>query len=198
MGKNPRFRVPSGEDLRRLRLEKGLTQAQLAKSIGVSQSFIARVEKGTVDPSLSKVRAILEVLDEGTPSTLMQAAIDAATPSVIRAKLGTTVREAIDVMSANGISQVPVLDDHGQVVGAVTEKKLVAVISQDGAPAVDLPLSAVMGPPLATVEAHASLADVQKLLEASPAVIVLREGKIAGIITQSDLLRVLRDVEGEA
>ena len=40
-----------------------LTQAKLAKLAGVSQSLIAKVESGKIDPSYSKVMKILETLD---------------------------------------------------------------------------------------------------------------------------------------
>jgi predicted transcriptional regulator len=41
----------------------GLTQGQLAKIAGVSQSFIAKIESGKIDPSYSKVKTIFDVLD---------------------------------------------------------------------------------------------------------------------------------------
>lgn len=42
----------------RKRLEKRLTQQQLAKKIGTTQSAIARFEAGNVNPSLSFLRKI--------------------------------------------------------------------------------------------------------------------------------------------
>lgn len=47
-----------------LRHKKGLTQAQLAKLAGVSQSMIARLEKGDQDrtPTLSTVNKVLSAL----------------------------------------------------------------------------------------------------------------------------------------
>jgi predicted transcriptional regulator len=35
----------------------------LAKFAGVSQSFIAKIESGKIDPSYSKVKTIFDVLD---------------------------------------------------------------------------------------------------------------------------------------
>ena len=46
----------------RLRLLRGLTQAQLAEMIGTRQSTIARLENGTSAPSLSFLAKIAEAL----------------------------------------------------------------------------------------------------------------------------------------
>ena len=45
--------IPSPEDIRRMRIRAGLTQKELAERAGVSQSLIARIERGSVDPRLS-------------------------------------------------------------------------------------------------------------------------------------------------
>ena len=42
----------------------GLTQSQLAGLSGVSQSYIAKLEAGKIEPSYSKVQAIFEALFE--------------------------------------------------------------------------------------------------------------------------------------
>ena len=41
-----------GENLRQLRLQKGLTQEQLAEKVGVSRETIMRLEKAQYNPSL--------------------------------------------------------------------------------------------------------------------------------------------------
>ena len=45
-------------DVRALREEKGLTQAQLGKSLGVSRQSVNSIEKGKYDPSLPLAIAI--------------------------------------------------------------------------------------------------------------------------------------------
>ena len=45
------------------RLEKGISQTELAKSIGTDQSRISRLEKGTLNPSLDFLKRIAEGLD---------------------------------------------------------------------------------------------------------------------------------------
>ncbi|MEM2547192.1 MAG: helix-turn-helix domain-containing protein, partial [Candidatus Bathyarchaeia archaeon] len=55
--------LPSLDEIAKRRKLLGLTQKQLAKIAGVSQSFVAKVESGKIDPSYSKVKAIFDVLE---------------------------------------------------------------------------------------------------------------------------------------
>lgn len=57
----PEYRLASA--LIRLRLEKGLTQAQLAALLNTKQESIARLESGSSLPSLSTVRRVADALD---------------------------------------------------------------------------------------------------------------------------------------
>jgi transcriptional regulator with XRE-family HTH domain len=57
----PEYRLASA--MIRLRLEKGLTQEQLAKLLNTKQESIARLESGSSLPSLSTVKKVAEALD---------------------------------------------------------------------------------------------------------------------------------------
>jgi len=52
-----------GSHLRRLRKERGLTQAELARQIGIQQSDLSRMEKGEYRVSLDNLFKILGVFD---------------------------------------------------------------------------------------------------------------------------------------
>jgi len=52
-----------GSRLRRLRKERHLTQAELARQIGIQQSDLSRMEKGEYRVSLDKLFKILAVFD---------------------------------------------------------------------------------------------------------------------------------------
>jgi transcriptional regulator with XRE-family HTH domain len=64
-----------GELVRKLRKSQGLTQAQLAKSIGVDESYISKIEKGKLSytPSEETLRLMAQVL-EADPLELLQMA----------------------------------------------------------------------------------------------------------------------------
>ena len=55
-------KLEPGYQVARLRLIRGLTQAQLAEMVGTRQPSIARLENGTSTPSLSFLTKIAEAL----------------------------------------------------------------------------------------------------------------------------------------
>ena len=66
--KDPEFQAAAeelepGYQIARLRILKGLTQAQLAEMVGTRQPSIARLENGTSVPSLSFLHKIAAALD---------------------------------------------------------------------------------------------------------------------------------------
>jgi len=54
--------IPLGERLRKLRKARGLTLAQLAERVGKSEGYLSRLERGQVNPSLSTLKRIADVL----------------------------------------------------------------------------------------------------------------------------------------
>ena len=52
-----------GYQIARLRIQRGLTQAQLAEMVGTRQPSIARLENGTSVPSLSFLNRIAKALN---------------------------------------------------------------------------------------------------------------------------------------
>lgn len=52
-----------GKQLRKLRLEQGLTQEQLAERLGCATTFISRIENGRRSPSLANIGRLAEILD---------------------------------------------------------------------------------------------------------------------------------------
>jgi transcriptional regulator with XRE-family HTH domain len=55
--------LEAGYQITRLRIQRGLTQAQLAKMVGTRQPSIARLENGSSVPSLSFLERIAGALD---------------------------------------------------------------------------------------------------------------------------------------
>ena len=51
-----------GENLRRIRQKRGLSQMQLANEIDTSAKFIYQLEKGLVNPTLCTVLVLVKVL----------------------------------------------------------------------------------------------------------------------------------------
>lgn len=59
-----------GERIRRRRREKGWTQGELARRVGIKPSRISKYENGTYQPSLATVKAIADALGTTTDHLL--------------------------------------------------------------------------------------------------------------------------------
>ncbi len=51
-----------GENIRRIREEKELTQAYVAEQAGISQAMLCQIERGTKNPSLQVGKEIADIL----------------------------------------------------------------------------------------------------------------------------------------
>jgi cystathionine beta-synthase len=111
-------------------------------------------------------------------------------PVVVSVAPGTTVRQALRLMSQHDVSQLPVMDG-ANCVGSVSDWSLSAK-SLDNSKLLDMTVSEVMDPPFPMVDATQHVESVAKLLSKSnPAVLVRRDGTVQGIVTRSDLLQFI-------
>ena len=175
--------IIKGSILRKMRLEAGLTQSQLAKMVGVSQAHIAKIEGEKVDPRLSTVNKILEILS----SNIKKRCNEIMTRDVIITTPKEKIKKVTEIMVKHAISQLPVVEK-GQVIGMVTEEGIVKHLSSDIA---EKTVEDVMEPPLPSVPEDTDIAAIRSILETHPGVLVTRKGKLVGIITRSDLLKVI-------
>ena len=112
------------------------------------------------------------------------------TPAVVSIAAGATVRQAIRLMTLHDVSQLPVMDGES-CVGSVSDWSLSAK-SLENTKLLDAAVSDVMDAPFPVVDAAQSVDAIAKLLsKANPAVLVRRGGRLAGIVTRSDVLQVM-------
>jgi transcriptional regulator with XRE-family HTH domain len=50
------------DNLRQLRLQKGLTQVELAKKAGINDNYYARLERAELSPTLEKFEKVVKTL----------------------------------------------------------------------------------------------------------------------------------------
>jgi cystathionine beta-synthase len=109
---------------------------------------------------------------------------------IVSVEPGTLVRRALEFITGQNISQLPVIAE-GDCVGHVTEATLMARVVEDPA-VLDHAVQELMDPPLPVIDAQVPLEAVTRLLtRQNPAVLVRRNGELSGIITRFDVLRYL-------
>lgn len=170
----------------------GWTQTELARRSGVSQSLIAKIESGLLDPSFSRIKALSNALESG-PGPKGHTAESVMHREVVLMYATDSVEAAIDHLARYGISQLPIFDE-GVLVGTVTESSLLEFMGRHRADANALrtPVRDVMTPALPQVAPETSLDALSSLLELFPAVLVAANGRLQGIVTRADLLREAR------
>ncbi|NQT19598.1 MAG: helix-turn-helix transcriptional regulator [Planctomycetes bacterium] len=120
--------------IRSVRRKRGLTQAEMAQNLGVSQKTISRIEKGETQPDFSLLMAIHEKLDvsaqwlitgeEATPGLgrLADFFSEEALSRVLKAALREVSTEA--GYDAAGATQLPLFDIEGGQTSVVYEGDL--------------------------------------------------------------------------
>src|ERR1051325_976744 len=119
--------VPLPAEVRAPRRRVGRTQAEVARAAGVSQPLVARIEGGTVDPSSSTLRSVVDALNRSERKGVLLREV--MTAPVTSLKASDTVAVAIRVMREKGISQMPVLQK-GVPVGSLADRQIVHALAE--------------------------------------------------------------------
>ena len=170
------------EEVKKIRKTLGLTQAELANRAGVSQSLIAKIESGRIDPTYTKTKKIFAALSDLEKKEEIKAE-QLMTSRIVSVASSTLIKEAIAKMKKYEISQLPVIDSH-KLVGLVSESTILDSLLNSKATKV----SEIMqeAPPI--VSKTTSIQVVSNLLKHYPIVVVSEGGRLIGLITKSDLL----------
>jgi cystathionine beta-synthase len=120
-----------------------------------------------------------------------------ALPDLVHTHPAETVRDAINILSEYGVSQMPVVGAEppvmaGEVAGSVSERELLSAVFEGRAKLADA-VSQHMSPALPLIGAGEAVDAAAKALREWDAVMVVDDGKPVGVITRSDLLSFLSD-----
>jgi predicted transcriptional regulator len=179
------FRLPTPDDVKRLRKKVGLTQTELAEKAGVSQSLIARIESGSVDPRLSTLQKILNAMQAANKESLT--AKDIMFTPVITIDSNAQVLEATELMRNKDISQLPVIKQ-GHPVGSINDQIIVQHLSK-GQQIFQKTVEEIMDEAFPSISPSTKVEVVNQLLAGgNSAVLIIDKGEIVGIITKIDLI----------
>ncbi|MCP3681426.1 MAG: CBS domain-containing protein [bacterium] len=176
------------DEIKKLRKKHGLTQSELAGLSGVSQSLIAKIEAGMIDPTFTKTKKIFDVLNGLTEKNEPKAE-DIMLKKIIFAEKKDTVNVVIKKIRRHEISQLPVYD-HNCVTGLVSEASILDMASE-GRDLSKLKVEDVMtdAPPVVTRKTPVRI--IMDLLKISPLVMITDKGRFVGVVTKADVLKSL-------
>ncbi len=163
--------------VKRKRLD--ITQKELSKKAGISQSLLTKIERGVVIPNYKIACNLFELLEEyeykkeRTLSQIMR-------KNVILLNTSDTINKMIRLAKKYSISQFPVLDNE-RIVGSITTNNLMGVGKS-------IPVKNVMHEPFPTLSESTPIKVASNLLKQFPAIIVIHGESIVGIVTAEDLL----------
>ncbi len=181
--------LPDLADIKKRRKILGITQSQLAKKAGVSQSLIAKLESSKLDPTYSKATKIFLTLDKLEVGSSKKIS-DVMNTKIIKIEPTDLVKNAITKMKKSDISQMPVFDGANHV-GSISDKTILDRIASGESMEiiVNEKVGDIMEGPFPSVGEDVPVKSVAPLLQYNQALIVLRKGKFVGFVTKHDLLK---------
>lgn len=184
MNNKSSFLLPELGEIKAKRKELGLTQTGLSKLSGVSQPLIAKIEAGRVVPSYENARKLFNSLGNAVREKGVSAEEIMHSP-LVYVNENDSIERVIKLMNRHGISQVPVLRKNASL-GVIAEESMIERISKRKSMT---KAKKVMDASLPVIEATTEMAAINSLLNYNKAVLVRRKGRMAGIITKTDLIQ---------
>lgn len=187
------MKFPPASDIRRMRKAMDVTQTELARESGISQSTIAKIERDRISASYATVVKLFETLDSMAKGDKHDVtAADVASKDIVSVQSTDRVRVASELMRTAGFSQLPVLRNDTPV-GSISEKgifdKLRSGRTMDEIK--DAPISTIMDDSFPVVNENTPMSAVTAMMSDCSAVLVARKGKLVGMITKADILKLI-------
>ena len=187
------MKFPAASSIRKVRKSLDITQAQLASASGISQSTIAKIERNNISASYATIVKLFETLEEmGHSNAKNLTAADVASKGVVTIQCTEKIKAASELLRTTGFSQLPVLK--GDVpVGSISERLIFDLIRQ-GKTMEELgetSIARIMGDSFPTVNESTHMSSITSMMSDADAVLVLKKGKIVGMITNADMLKLI-------
>jgi len=185
--------LPDLEEIPRLRKALGLTQTALARMSNVSQSTIVKIEKKQMNPSYEVVRRIYNALQAELRKQEKKALVEQIqTRKVQTIDAKMALEAAVAEMRRWKFSQMPVFHN-GVSVGSISDRVINNLIlsGKDPRDLAKIRVEEVMEPAFPQVDSKAPVELAAGLLRHYNAVLVTHKGEVTGIVTKSDLMKLL-------
>jgi len=170
------------DEIKHIRKKLGLTQFQLAQRANVSQSLIAKIESGKLDPTYTNAKKIFTALSDLEKKKELKAE-DIMNDKIISVKPNDEIKSAISKMKKYQISQMPVIQEN-KPIGFISESIVLEHLTEKKAELVKEIMEE--SPPIVPKETSSQV--ISNLLKHYPMVLVSKAGNLVGLITKADLL----------
>ena len=182
--------IPDLEVVKFLRKRAGVTQHELSKLTGLSQSYINKIENLKADPPYSVCRKLISVL-ERMKNEAEKVDVRSLMTRIKRINLNKNVKDAVNLMHELGVSQLPVTDGV-VIVGSFTKNTIPSLIRKGYKNVEKMLIKDVMGNPFPMIPEDSPIQLVSNLLEYNEAVLLLKKGIFSGIVSKKDLLKIFK------
>jgi predicted transcriptional regulator len=183
--------LPRLDSIKQARLKLGITQKELARLAGVSTSMINQIESGRSQPSYETAKRIFDNLVTLEGRSDPNKAGDICSKEIVKLKPTDSLHDAIHKMRKLSISQIPIFSGN-EPVGIVTEDGVVKHLTDsDESSWKKIQLADVMEARPPIVDHQTPAKTLVPLIRYSKCILVAKMGKIIGIITASDTLKML-------
>ncbi len=196
--------LPDLGEIRHMRKNLDLSQRELASLAGVSQSLIAKIERGSIDPSYGNVRKIFTAFEnllrkralEGKNIGDRLTVGDLASRGVVSISPEESLAEAVNKMVKGRFTQLPVMVG-GRIVGGITDDRIRDYTIEETRnqrklydEVMQVPVEDIMDNPFPILSEDTPIELASLHLQREEAVLVTRRGTIVGILTSADFLNL--------
>jgi len=182
--------LPDLNEIYKIRRKLNISQIQLSKNLDIPQATISRIERGIGNPSYLTVKKIFDYLDHEklNRKELEKTAKDIMVSEIVFIDIKSKIKDAVNLMNKYNISQLPLLDEHKNL-GSISAKKIQKTII-DNPELVNATVDIIKELPFPEIEEVWDIKDISTLLTNYSAVLVKKNNKYIGIITDADLLKL--------
>lgn len=184
--------LPSIEELKKRRIKLGLSQRKFASYLGVSQSTITKIENKKLSPSYELVKKAFDILDSfGSPQIGL--AGDIAIKKVVSVQDNDIISKAVQILQQHGYKQLPVRDKENHWVGGISERSISNRLLKVANPKLLMSreVAEVMDEAFPMIAEDTPISIAIPLLQHFQAVLTTKKGKVTGIVTNADLVRMI-------
>lgn len=176
------------EYIKKLRVNLGISQKELANKCNISPSMLNQIEKGTAKPSFDTAKTIFDYLETKKHSN-QKKVIEICTKPILALSPSDTLGTAIHEMKNGDFSQIPIFNGK-KFVGIITEGGILRYMDNPHCTRATK-ISEIMEPMPPIFHSDFPAGSLKSIVNISGCVLVSEHDEIVGIITSQDLLKLV-------